>query len=809
MNTAIDIGLIGSDTVARALSALVRSSGHRVLPLGDIGTALRALPAISCDILCVAADDLALPAYARLAEAAPHTAWIALDDDEDADRGQRWIEAGASAWLALSTLNAAALQRALTQTLAMHAGVTAIRLQRDDLQAVFDHAPLPMWVYDPASLRFVAVNDAAIRRYGWSRDEFLRLTLFDIRPPEDHAPLRQLLSRPQPDRTGPALWRHRDAAGATFLAEVTARALHYGGRQARLVMARDVTAERQALHRIETSERRFRDLFEQSLSLICTHDLDGVLLSINPAAAAALGYRVADLLGRSMLEVIPPPSHPHFREYLKRIARSEADSGLLYVQHRDGSQRVWEFNNRVVNDVSGAPFVMGNALDITERRRYEQRMREQQAELEAVNDGSPLGLFRAGLDGAYSYVNRAFERMSGLRSDEARGDGWLSAVHPEDRDRAAQEWRAATTARARLQSRHRLRQDSGQTVWVSVQAAPLVVAGEVIGYTGSVEDITARHLAEQQLRRNEQRLRTIADAVPAMIAYIDSAQRIQFANAAYEQAYDGGRGRLVGQHARNVLGDAVYLRRQPFLEQALHGERIVFEDEDSRDGAYSCLEIVYIPQWDDDHRQVLGIHVMAQDITRQKVEEQRWIQAAEMDSLTGLTNRAGFLVRLDRALARARDQRSMLVVMYLDIDRFKQINDSHGHAVGDAVLKLFAQRLAGVLRPSDVIGRLGGDEFTVIIEGMRRSQYASAAAAKIVATMRKPFHLGEHGLTLALSTSVGVAVTQNDALSAAQLLQNADAALYEAKSAGRDGYRLRQASTEAADAGEPPPTHRH
>ena len=223
--------------------------------------------------------------------------------------------------------------------------------------------------------------------------------------------------------------------------------------------------------------------------------------------------------------------------------------------------------------------------------------------------------------------------------------------------------------------------------------------------------------------------------------------------------------------------DPAGLVRLGVAEQALGGQRSLFEDEDERNGNAVCLELSYIPQWDEERRQVLGLHVMAQDITRQKAEEKRWIQAAERDSLTGLSNRAGFLVRLERALARSRDQHSLLVVMYLDVDRFKQINDRHGHAAGDAVLKLFAQRLRAVLRPSDVVARLGGDEFTVIIEGMRRYQYASAAAAKIVAAMRKPFVLEDPALTLSVSTSVGVALSQNEELDVAQLLARADLVL--------------------------------
>jgi diguanylate cyclase (GGDEF)-like protein/PAS domain S-box-containing protein len=792
MNTGIDIGLIGSTATLRKLAVLAQSGGAQVLPLGTLETALRGLGAVSCDVLLVEAADPADPAYAQLQQAAPAAAWIALDLNDDPGRVYQWIDLGASACLSLHALDAPLLQRSIAQALALRASLDSLRAHCEDFYTLFAHTPLPMWVNDAVTLKFLAVNEAAIRDYGYSREQFLAMGLYDIRPAEDRPALRERLSVRLPALTEGGLWRHRDAHGRVFTVEITAQELRYAGRTARLVVARDVTAQRRAIHSIETSERRFRDLFEQSLGLICTHDLEGQLLSINPAAARALGYTVSELIGRSMFTLVPTAQHAYFHEYLRRIARSEADSGLFIVLHRDGSPRIWEYNNRVLHDEAGEPLVMGHALDITERRRYEHRLQEQQAELEAVMDGSPLGLFRAGLDGAWTYANRAFERMSGLRGDEACGEGWLRALHPDDRARVIGEWRDAVGARTRLQSRHRYRQASGQTVWVSLQGAPLVVGGEVTGFAGSVEDITARHSAEEQLRRNEQRLRTITDALPAMIAYVDAAQRFQFANTAYERAYGGDRSRIIGRHARSVLSAASYERRRPYIEQGLRGQHQVFEDEEDVEGRYSCLEITYIPQWDEDGKQVLGIHVMAQDITRQKQEEQRWIQAAERDSLTGLTNRAGFLVRLERAIARSLDQRSLLVVMYLDIDRFKQINDSHGHAVGDAVLKTFAQRLAGSLRPSDVIARLGGDEFTVVIEGMRRAPYAAAAAAKIVAAMRKPFELPEHKLSLSISTSVGVAVSHNEiGLTTASMLERADAALYEAKSAGRDGYRVR------------------
>jgi diguanylate cyclase (GGDEF)-like protein/PAS domain S-box-containing protein len=675
-----------------------------------------------------------------------------------------------------------------------------------DLQSLFDRSPTPTWVYDVDTLRFLAVNDATVQTFGYSRPAFLSMTLDDIRSAEDEQETGEASHDPLPVRQEGMIRRYRTAGGLTLFVEIAAETVWYAGRSARLVAARDVTAQRRAIDSVEASERRFRDLFEHSVGLICTHDMDGVLLSINPAAALALGYRVADLIGCAMTDLIPTTLQSHFGDYLKRIHRAGDDSGVFYVLHRDGSQRIWEYHNRVLWDTHDTPFVIGHALDITQRRLDEHRLREQQAELEAVTDGSPVGLFRAALDGSFTYVNRSFERIAGQHTDEAMGSGWIRALHAEDRERVMQEWSSAAQSRGRFQSTHRLQHGGSRTAWVSMRAEPLIVEGEIAGYVGSVADVTAQHIAEQQLRRNELRLRTIADAMPAMIGYVDATQRFVFVNAAYERAYGRDRSDFIGRTAREVLGEALYARRQPYIERALRGERVTFEEEQQIDGEFRCMEITYIPQREEDDQEVLGLHVMVQDLTRKALQERDWMRAAEVDSLTGLANRAGFLARLDRALIRSHEQKSMLSVMYLDIDRFKQINDTHGHRIGDAVLKAFAERLSSVLRPSDIIGRLGGDEFTVITEGPRRPQYASVIAAKVVAAMRRPFVLAQENMTISLTISVGLALSVNEtAMTVTALLERADGALYEAKAGGRDGYRVAAAVSHPELASQPPP----
>ena len=165
------------------------------------------------------------------------------------------------------------------------------------------------------------------------------------------------------------------------------------------------------------------------------------------------------------------------------------------------------------------------------------------------------------------------------------------------------------------------------------------------------------------------------------------------------------------------------------------------------------------------------------------------MQAAAHDKLTGLPNRRLFDDRLKQALARAHRSRAPLAVRYVDADKFKPVNDTHGHAMGDALLKHFGSRLTACVRATDTVARIGGDEFAVILENVEVARDAHAVAEKIVATMREPFEIEGHRLEV--SASVGVAVlSDRDGFFADALLKRADGALYEAKRAGRDRYAL-------------------
>jgi diguanylate cyclase (GGDEF)-like protein/PAS domain S-box-containing protein len=608
------------------------------------------------------AGEGALAAIRELRRVAPDSAIIVVAAHADEAFRAAARASGAADCFAVDQVDAPGVPRALHDAVERRQLESGMRRHEAQLRMLFDLNPHPMWVYDARSLAFLAVNRIATRSYGYSEDEFRSMTVADLCVPDEAARLRACAAAGLPAPLPEGLVRHVDRSGARIEVEISTQAVPLWGAHARLVQARNVTAERRAIRAIETSERRFRDLFEYSAGYICIHSLAGVLLAVNPAAAASLGRSVAELVGTSLQELIGPALRSECEAYLRRVARRGEDEGLLRVRS-SGGERLWQYRNRLFTDFDGVTRVMGYA-----------------------------------------------------------------------------------------------------------------------------QDITALRAAERERELSEHRLRTIADALPLMIVYVGADQRVAFANDAYRRLRRDA-GEVVGRHLREVLGEERYRQRLPYLARAISGERVVFHFEEGEGEDARSIEATLIPECAQAGAEVLGVHAMMQDVTAHKREERRLLHLARVDPLTGLLNRTGFHERLDNAIARARDQGSLLALLYLDVDHFKQVNDTYGHAAGDALLRAFATRLGEKVRGSDVIARLGGDEFTVLIEALSDVRHAERVAGKLVAAMRRPFELPGDAPTVSVGVSIGICLCRGGLLAANEMLLHADTLLYAAKQAGRGTFR--------------------
>ncbi|HEU4664118.1 MAG TPA: GGDEF domain-containing protein [Dokdonella sp.] len=285
------------------------------------------------------------------------------------------------------------------------------------------------------------------------------------------------------------------------------------------------------------------------------------------------------------------------------------------------------------------------------------------------------------------------------------------------------------------------------------------------------------------LARKERHLRAITDNLPTVVAHVDTKRRFTFANAYLGRLLDIAPGSIVGRSMGEVLGP-LDAGLQAHVAAALRGDTVTFETECDIRGERRYFEASYVPDLDADQR-VRGVFVLIVDITRLTLAKQRLARLAESDVLTGLANRKKFDDSLVVALARAARSGGLVGVLYIDLDRFKPINDTHGHAVGDAVLREFARRILGCTRESDLAARIGGDEFAVLVENATSVQALEIVAQKLLASLDDDVVVEQFAFKV--KASIGIGFTQGRA-DAKALLQMADQGLYQAKSAGRHGY---------------------
>ncbi|MBS0338354.1 MAG: EAL domain-containing protein [Proteobacteria bacterium] len=387
-------------------------------------------------------------------------------------------------------------------------------------------------------------------------------------------------------------------------------------------------------------------------------------------------------------------------------------------------------------------------------------------------------------DGVFLRVNPAWERTLGHAVAQIEGTHWLDWLHPEDRERSLRiAGKTLADGRPLQNFVNRYRHADGGWRWLEWSAVRDPQRGHIYSVA---RDVTERRETEQKLRLAHRGL----DASPNGVLIADAVQPgliVLYANPAYE--------RLSGRPLAEVIG-----RPCDFMTDAdtdpqslaeLHAA--LAEGCDTRI-EMQCRRADGEPFWTnlhlapvrEPHGQISHWVVIQQDVTARRSIEARLVHQAGHDALTGLPNRMRLRERLKHALARARRNGGRIAVLFVDLDRFKTINDSLGHAVGDALLCEVAQRLKQSVRAGDLVARLGGDEFVVLAEHVGRPDDAARVARKLIETIETPYAVA--GREFVLSASIGIGLYPDDAGDLDTLLRVADTAMYGVKHGGRNGY---------------------
>ncbi len=361
-------------------------------------------------------------------------------------------------------------------------------------------------------------------------------------------------------------------------------------------------------------------------------------------------------------------------------------------------------------------------------------------------------------------------------------EGFVERIHPDDRQTVSDAVRAALEQDAPYDITHRIVLPDGQVRYVHENAEILRDAGgRPERMIGTVLDVTRQFLTEQALRESEEKLRTVIEGFPVVLWVID-------ANGVFVLSRGAGL-KLLGLGPDEVVGKSVFdmYRDHPELiadiRRVLAGESFM----STRWVGTLAFEIRYSPLRDRSGN-MIGASGVAADVTERKTSEDRLAFLASYDPVTMLPNRHLFMDRLAHAMQIADRNGTDVALLFIDLDFFKTINDTLGHAAGDALLVQVAQRLTAAVRTTDTVSRLGGDEFTIVLEGLNDGMDAAEAAQTVLAAVARPYQIMSRELFV--SASIGIALYPADGTSAETLLMNADAAMYRAKESGRSTFQF-------------------
>jgi len=515
---------------------------------------------------------------------------------------------------------------------------------------------------------------------------------------------------------------------------------------------------------------------------------DGTIEDYSAARDTDLYLSPQEFMGRRMQDVLPPAVGQQFQDALIVIKQTGRSLTLDYALPMNGSHRYFEARLLPINLGQVAVLVR----DVTDHKQAQAALQEAESKFRSIFENAVEGIFQTTPAGRYLNVNPALARIYGYASTAeliANYESIGSQLYC-DPNRRAEFVRLIEKHDCVADFEAEIYRKDGSVIWISENARAVRDAdGQLIYFEGFVEDITVRKHAEQALRESENRLRDIVEhssnlffsRTPDHVFTFLSPQVRHFLDCDPNDALLPWT-RFMTDNPINQEGLLTVQRAidtgqpQPVYELELQGMQ----------GRKIWVEVNEAPVTRDG--QTVAIVGALIDITKRHAIEQQLKYQAFHDSLTDLPNRVLFMDRLEHALARSKRQKLYLAVLFLDLDRFKIINDSLGHEVGDQLLQAVSGRLRRCVRPGDTVARLGGDEFTILMEDVRDIKDTIYVAERIAEELHSPFNLQGHQVFV--TTSIGIATSHTTGTNSDDLIRDADVAMYRAKRKGPSRYEV-------------------
>ena len=559
---------------------------------------------------------------------------------------------------------------------ATHEDITEAKRQEASFRLLFKNNPVPMWVYDRDSLRFLAVNEAAIAHYGYSREQFLAMTVMDIRPPEERERFTQFVHLAGGAHDGEQIWRQQKSDNTKIDVAIYSRALSYDGRKAALVASIDVTDRKRAEDELRRTQNFLNTVVENVPQPIVVKSVPGMIEETSEYRFTLINRAAEELFEVSRDQMIGKNAHDMY-------AKDHAD------------------------------FVVGR-------------------DIEALQATGPIQVCEHTVEKSNHDIRIVTSRKVAIRGDNGKPEYLLSLL----------------------------------------------------------EDVTERKHAGDELRRTQIFLDTIIENMPTPIIVKDVHEhRYTLINRASEECFGISRNAMIGKNVHEIF-------------QKEEADAVIANDKAALQSDWPLITDTYPLHTPHNGTRLLTAKRLAirdhsgnpqhlltvlEDVTERRHAEQRTMHMAHYDALTDLPNRATFGDTMNTTLDRAALTGEQFAVLSIDLDRFKEANDTHGHLVGDALLREVARRLQTAAGET-FLARLGGDEFALIVADGEQPAAAETLAKRLLAVFVNDFEVEDHRLKLGMS--IGVAIYPTDGADAKALMVNADAALYRAKAETRGTVRF-------------------
>ncbi|MCS6782691.1 MAG: PAS domain S-box protein [Gloeomargarita sp. SKYBB_i_bin120] len=672
----------------------------------------------------------------------------------------------------------------------------SILREKTDIQMVLEAVPLGMAVFQRRQLQ--AVNGALCQILGYSRVELLQLSasaLVQLVHLHDRSRLRQAYRRwlrGGADQTPDELRvRHRD--GAWLNLACYGQMLNVGGRRLLYLTVQDVTEKHRMAEALHQSLAQFQLTFERSPAGMSITDREGRFLRVNAALCQLLQRDVSTLLSQDCRNFIHPDDATRYAVANGRLLRDEVPQITLELRLQPQPQQTLHvLLSKVViaRDADGQPLLfLSQLVDVTERVLAQQSLRQSEMRLKLAAQAAGLLVWEWDLVSDVMEISR-YTRDPGLyppnepQTVRLLGLTSLQSVHPEDLPQALlirQQYQNGEMDQC--EQRHRVLTPDGDYRWLqSISQLIRDADGRPLRVVGVSQDITDQMNLLQAMQTREERLRAVVADQTELIYRAKANGELVFVNPAFCRYAGRGEAELLHQpftHPLHPDDQRQFLTRL----QRLSPERPTFTLEcrttDPPERWYEWT----IRSFFDDQGRLQEIQGIGRDVTEKKRIEAQLLHKALHDSLTGLPNRRLFLERLQQALVRYRQEgHPSFALVFLDLDRFKGVNDSFGHLQGDQLLITMTQRLQAAVRPEDTVARFGGDEFALLLVSLAAEQL-DQRLQELQQVIAQPLTLAGQAVTV--QASMGVVYSAPHYQTPEEMLRDADTAMYQAKSQGR------------------------